>query len=154
LRDARFISRVGDVIVRRPRAWGQLRASLVAGVVAIATILALIASYVRAPEAVLAVAFARACAAEAAVTESSQPRLREDREEVHVDDVDAVPSVDFSKLVKLQRPRDGVASPPLATLSGGLAMTAPVNIEVGSGLEWLPVGPPTRERARLMVFLN
>jgi hypothetical protein len=123
--------------------------------VALATVLALVGSYVRAPEALLGVAFARACAAESAVTERSQPRLRVDHEDVHhVDDVDGLPAFAGStKSVETGGERDGEEPTPVVLPAGHLvAADEPWSGE--RGLDWLPIGPPTRDRARLMVFLN
>ncbi|MDF2692603.1 MAG: hypothetical protein K0S65_986 [Labilithrix sp.] len=156
LPDPLIVSRVDEVTLRRPRAWTSLRASLVASVVALATVFALIGAYVRAPDAVLGVAFARACAAESAVTERSHPRLRVDREDVHVVvDVDGLPDApDATKSVETCREREGESPPPSLTVVAGRTLPDAMYLDGEHGLDWLPVGPPTRERARLMVFLN
>jgi hypothetical protein len=154
---SRIISRVDEVTLRRARSRDGfgLRASLVATAIAIATIFSLIGGYVRPPEAVLRVAFARACAAEAAAAERIHPRLRVDREDVQVDDVDGLPaSVDLTKSVEPRGERDGEASPRLASVSAFVSTTPPATLDPYRGVERLPLDSPTRQRARLMVFLN
>ena len=127
-----------------------------ASAVAIATILSLVGAYVRAPEALLGVAFARACAAERAAMERTQPRLRVDREDMQLEDVDGLPpSIDGMKTGS--PPRERAEQPSMrgsALALSRFASTPGGRPERDPGVEWLPIGPPTRERARLMVFLN
>jgi hypothetical protein len=157
LPDALDVSRVVEVTSLRPRFRPSLRASLVVTAVVIATLLSLIGFSIRAPEAVLGVAFARACATETAVTERSHPRLRVDREDIHLDDVGALPvSVQSTKGFVFQ-PEDRMSDPDRGALA--LASTEArswplLPAKDTPGLPRLPSGPPTRERARLMVFLN
>ncbi len=143
------------VTLLRSRRWTRVRASLVASAVAVAAILSLIGAYVRAPESLLGVAFARACAAERAVTERTQPRLRVDREDAHIDDSDGLPP-SFDAM-KAGSPPRAVGDPPTFR---GAAVTLRSVTELSTGPSLDPgaprvsIGRPTRQRARLMVYLN
>ena len=139
----------------RARSRTRLRASLVAAAVAVATLISLIGSYVRPPDALLGVAFARACAAEAAMMDECHPRLRVDREDTDPGDVDGVaPSSGVSKRTAHARAADDVLGPRLAVSTRPASVPGRVGAAGDRGLAWLPVEPPTRARARLMVFLN
>ena len=124
--------------------------------VALATVFSVIGAYSRAPHALLGVAFARACAAERVATERTLPRLRVDDEDV-VHDADTetalLPSSDG---LKVRAPREPAEQPPAVPttlpLRGSSAHHA--RLERDPGIERVPIGAPTRERARLMVFLN
>jgi hypothetical protein len=128
----------------------------VAVAIALATIVSLIGCYVRAPDAVLGVAFARARAAEAAVTQESQPRLRIEREDVPRHDVDAIPvSRVVTKTVGAHyREREAGAPVRLVALALRAHDVPPADVPGVAGIDELPTDPPTRARARLMVFLN
>ncbi|HVH44080.1 MAG TPA: hypothetical protein VM925_17135 [Labilithrix sp.] len=133
----------------------RLRVSLLALGVALAAVISIIGSYVRAPHALLGVAFARACAAESAATDGGHPRLRADGEDAHVADVEGLaPSPRVAKTAALLRDGDGGASARVGTTTM-IANLATSPFVVGdSGLGRRPIDPPTRGRARLMVFLN
>lgn len=124
--------------------------------VAIASILAVVGSYVRAPNALLGVVFARACAAERDATERRQPRLRVDSEDTHVADADDgfMPSIRAGKAASPPRDRVAVPGVHLAAVRPRVSKLPSVEMAGDPGLAVIPTGPPTRERARLMVFLN
>jgi len=126
----------------------------VATAVALATVLSLLGVYSRAPSSVLGVAFARACAAERAATDVAHARLRVDNEDVHAEDIEGlVPSV---ASVEAAAPRERAEQP--ATRPDALALVASIlphdRLHPNPGIERVPIVAPTRERARLMVFLN
>ena len=123
--------------------------------VALATVFSVIGGYSRAPDALRGVAFARACAAERVATERTQSRLRVDDEDaVHDSDTEALlPSVDGLKARASREPAEELPAR-LATFAFGGSSAAHARLERDPGIERVPIGAPTRERARLMVFLN
>ena len=143
------------MILARARGWTRLRGALVATAVVLAPVLSLLGVYGRAPSSVLGVAFARACAAERAATDGAHPRLRVDNEDAHVEDIAGlVPAVAG---VKAAAPREGADQPSSIrpSTSALLASNAPdLRPGLDPGMERIPIVAPTRERARLMVFLN
>ncbi len=124
-----------------------------ATVVALATAFSVIGVYSRAPNALLGVAFARACAAERVAMDRTQPRLRVDDEDaVHDADTETalLPSVDGLKA--RESAEEGPAG--LSTFALGGPSAPHARLERDPGIERIPIVAPTRERARLMVFLN
>lgn len=133
----------------------RLRAALVAAAVAVATIVAVLGAYSRAPHELLGIAFARACAAESAMMERTQSRLRVDDEGEHIEDTDALlPSTEAGKARSPRDRAEGLA-PRRATAFMLRRRDVPsAGREGGPGIERIPLGTPARQRARLMVFLN
>jgi hypothetical protein len=131
------------------------RRPLFAALVGICALVALVVASLRAPDAVLSATFARACAVEAAATNRSHTGARVDREHGRGGDVRAVPvSVESAKTSAPVRERAFASGFRLASLST-IAITVPRPREsAGPGARWSSTDPPTRARARLMVFLN
>jgi hypothetical protein len=130
--------------------------------VAFVALVSLCVSTPTAQNAALGVAFARACAAEDARTHQNEPRLRLDRDEAHSADIHALVRPIGSVETVLRRERDAggsdlhvdgaqVAAP---FLVASLTATAVPAGDADPGVRSLPTDPPTRARARLMVFLN
>lgn len=124
--------------------------------VAIASVLAVVGGYVRAPNSLLGVVFARACAAERDVMERRQPRLRVESEDTHVADADdgLLPSIHSGKAASPPRERGPEPGLRVAALAARVSNVPDMDLPGDPGLDLVPTGPPTRERARLMVFLN
>jgi hypothetical protein len=123
--------------------------------VGLVAVLSLLASSMRASDALLGVTFARARAAEAATTNELHARLRIGPEDEHTNDVDALaPPVEIAKASAPPRENEESAGNRVALLAPAAAVM-PLAIEgIDTGVRWLPADPPSRARARLMVFLN
>jgi hypothetical protein len=142
------------------RQWTRRRASLLAALVVIASIVAVVAASLRA-DAVLGVAFARACAAEskAAGTED-RSRLRVDREDIEVESAPALAATaEVAKRVapspkRAERGRVDRLVRLASDERSQIAISAPSMRTPSAELAWTATDPPTRGRARLMVFLN
>jgi hypothetical protein len=128
--------------------------------VAFAAVLSLVASSVRASDALLGVTFARACAAEAATTHPSQIRVGralslDDDDEPRSNDIDTfAPTLEITKASSAPRQNDRSAAHRIASLSPSIIAMLPSEHAVDTGLSWPPPEPSSRARARLMVFLN
>ena len=134
----------------------RLRAALVASSIgiALATVLAVLGAYSRAPNGLLGIAFARAYAAESAATERTKPRLRIDDEDERLEDTDAVlPSVEAAKTATARARAEAPGARRAAECADRLPVPTTARLDSSPGIERVPIGTPTRERARLMVFL-
>jgi len=135
----------------------RLRVPFAATFVVAVSVLALVGMFARAPEALLGAVFARARAAEAVTMAARHGwRLRVEREDERNDDAQLLrTSVAVTKTVTSERQGhdDGTS---LGSLSWQLARPSWPWAIASARRAWpcLPIAPPTRGRARLMVFLN
>ena len=100
-------------------------------------------------------AFARVCAAEARTLSDGRhpPRLDPSDDVAHADEIVAVVSPSIGK--GIAPPRDTLDGAHLAWLAAPSSSSAALPLEArDTATPWWPSEPPTRARARLMVFLN